>query len=56
MNETLKVMEARRSCRNFDKKKMVSAEDIEAIVKAALMLQQEEESRVRLLLQLRIRN
>ena len=34
MNETLKVMEARRSCRNFDKKKMVSAEDIEAIVKA----------------------
>ena len=34
MNETLKVMETRRSCRNFDKKKMVSAEDIEAIVKA----------------------
>ena len=32
MNETLKVMETRRSCRNFDKKKMVSAEDIEAIV------------------------
>ena len=28
MNETLKVMETRRSCRNFDKKKMVSAEEL----------------------------
>lgn len=34
MNETLRVLETRRSCRNFDKEKMVSKEDIEAIVKA----------------------
>lgn len=34
MNETLKVLETRRSCRNFDKEKMVSEEDIQAIVKA----------------------
>ena len=34
MNETLKVMETRRSCRNFDKKKWYLLEDIEAIVKA----------------------
>lgn len=34
MNETLKVLETRRSCRNFDPDKMVSKEDIEAIVKA----------------------
>ena len=34
MNETLKVLETRRSCRNFDKSRMVSKEDIEAIVKA----------------------
>lgn len=34
MNETLKVLETRRSCRNFDPCKMVSDEDIEAIVKA----------------------
>lgn len=34
MNETLKVLETRRSCRNFDCKKMVSDEDIQAIVKA----------------------
>ena len=34
MNETLKVLENRRSCRNFVKDKMVSGEDIRAIVKA----------------------
>ena len=34
MNETLKVLETRRSCRNFDREKMVSEEDIQAIVKA----------------------
>lgn len=34
MNETLKVLETRRSCRNFDPSKMVSEEDIQAIVKA----------------------
>ena len=28
MNETLKVLETRRSCRNFDKERMVSEEDI----------------------------
>lgn len=34
MNETLKVLETRRSCRNFDSTKMISDEDINAIVKA----------------------
>ena len=34
MNETLKVLETRRSCRNFDPSKMPSNEDIEAIIKA----------------------
>lgn len=34
MNETLKVLETRRSCRNFIPDKMVSEEDIQAIVKA----------------------
>lgn len=34
MNETLKVLESRRSCRNFIPDKMVSDENIEAIVKA----------------------
>lgn len=34
MNETLNVLETRRSCRNFDKEKMVSDADIQAIVKA----------------------
>lgn len=34
MNETLKVLETRRSCRNFDPEKMVSKEDIDAILKA----------------------
>ncbi len=34
MNETLKVMETRRSCRNFDPEKAVSEADIQAIVKA----------------------
>lgn len=34
MNETLKVLETRRSCRNFDREKMVPEEDIQAIVKA----------------------
>lgn len=34
MNETLKVLESRRSCRNFIPDKMVSDADIEAIVKA----------------------
>ncbi|MGN0413112.1 MAG: nitroreductase family protein [Lachnospiraceae bacterium] len=34
MNETLKVLETRRSCRNFDPDKMVSEEDLQAIIKA----------------------
>lgn len=34
MNETLTVLETRRSCRNFDREKMVSDADIEAIVRA----------------------
>lgn len=34
MNEILKVLETRRSCRNFDSEKSVSMEDIQAIVKA----------------------
>lgn len=34
MNETLKVLETRRSCRNFDSEKPVSEEDIQAILKA----------------------
>ena len=34
MNETLKVLETRRSCRNFDSEKSVSMEDIQAVVKA----------------------
>lgn len=34
MNETIKVMETRRSCRSFDASKMVAREDIEAIIKA----------------------
>lgn len=34
MNETLKVLETRRSCRNFDRNKMVPEETIQAIVKA----------------------
>lgn len=34
MNEALKVLETRRSCRNFNTEKMVSEEDIQAIVKA----------------------
>ena len=34
MNETLKVLETRRSCRKFSTDKMVSDEEIKAIVKA----------------------
>lgn len=34
MNETLKVLETRRSCRNFDSTKAVSEEDIQAILRA----------------------
>ena len=34
MNETLKVLETRRSCRNFDPDKMISEEDLHAIIKA----------------------
>lgn len=34
MNETLRVFETRRSCRSFDADKMVSQEDIQAIIKA----------------------
>ena len=33
-NETLKVLETRRSCRNFDSDKMISEEDLNAIIKA----------------------
>ena len=34
MNDTLRVLETRRSCRSFDPNKMVSEEDINAIVRA----------------------
>lgn len=34
MNETLKVLETRRSCRNFDPDKMIFEEDLNAIIKA----------------------
>ena len=34
MNETLKVLETRRSCRNFDPGKQVAEKDIKAIVRA----------------------
>lgn len=34
MNETLKVLETRRSCRNFDSSKMVAEEELKAILKA----------------------
>ena len=34
MNETLHVMETRRSCRNFDPDKMITEEDLSAIIKA----------------------
>ena len=34
MNETLKVLETRRSCRNFDPDKMISEEDLKSIIKA----------------------
>ena len=34
MNETLNVLETRRSCRNFIPDKMVSEEDIQAILRA----------------------
>lgn len=34
MNETLKVLESRRSCRHFIPDKMVSEEDLQAIMKA----------------------
>ena len=34
MNETLKVLETRRSCRNFNPDKMISEEDLNAIIKA----------------------
>jgi len=34
MNETLKVLETRRSCRNFIKDKMVPEEDLQAILRA----------------------
>ena len=34
MNETLKVLETRRSCRNFVPDKMVSEEDLQAIINA----------------------
>ncbi len=34
MNDTLKVLETRRSCRNFDSDKEVSKENLDAIIKA----------------------
>ena len=34
MNEALKVLETRRSCRNFDSEKVISQEDLQAILKA----------------------
>ena len=36
MNETLKTLEARRSCRKFDTERMVSEEDIQAIIDAGI--------------------
>ena len=36
MNDILKILESRRSCRNFDSDKMVSEEDIQAIIEAGL--------------------
>lgn len=50
MNETLKVLETRRSCRNFDREKMVPEEDIQAIVKAGTYGQRVWEDKARLLL------
>ncbi len=34
MNDTLKVLETRRSCRNFNPDKLISEEDLNAIIKA----------------------
>ena len=34
MNEVLKVLESRRSCRNFDTEKMIADADLQAIIKA----------------------
>lgn len=34
MNETLKILETRRSCRNFNPDKLISEEDLNAIIKA----------------------
>lgn len=34
MNDTLKILESRRSCRNFDSNKMVPEEDIQEIIEA----------------------
>lgn len=34
MNETLKVLENRRSCRSFDKEKQIPEADLQAIIKA----------------------
>ena len=34
MNETIKVLETRRSCRNFDKNRMVAEDELQAIIKA----------------------
>ena len=45
MNETLKVLETRRSCRNFDKERMVSEEDIQAVVKAGTYAVWEDKAR-----------
>lgn len=50
MNETLKVLETRRSCRNFDKERMVSEEDIQAVVKAGTYAATGREDRARSLL------
>lgn len=36
MNETLKILETRRSCRNFIADKMPSEEDLNAIIKAGI--------------------
>ncbi|MCQ2465067.1 MAG: nitroreductase family protein [Oscillospiraceae bacterium] len=34
MNETLKVLESRRSCRSFNPDKMVPEEELQAVIKA----------------------
>lgn len=55
MNEVLKVLESRRSCRNF-KPDMVKQEELKAIIKAGTYAATGMENRVRSLLRSPIRN